>query len=268
MTIQPGGFGGDPSRPGDPRQFVGGLTSNPGFARGIGLSFVGLNQGQPLVDPFLRDFFGVGAEDFAAMDTGTIRSALNIRPGSPFDPQTGLPLRPARNLREAADFEFAQNLFVNRLASENRRLAAATLQTQLGLVQRGGAGSLQALLSPLFGQLANVLGTSTFQPFAFESGAVGGPSLPGGGFTGGAAFGAPPSAFGQFINAPPPQRGLFSSRSFGGFGDQPQQFGVQGNLGGQAAGQPANLGPLLGQDPSMLAPGQVSIGSPEREPFF
>ncbi len=123
-------------------------------------------------DSFIRDFFGLTQQEFLRASPQTLRSQLNVRQGSPFDPQTGLPLRPARTLGEAANFEFAQNLFVNRLAQANQRRAAAAIQAQIGLVQRGGPGSLQQLLSPAFSNLANILGTTTFQPFDFTAGVV------------------------------------------------------------------------------------------------
>lgn len=123
-------------------------------------------------DSFLQDFFGLDRQQFLQASPQTRRSSLNIRQGAPFDPRTGLPLRPARTLTEAANFEFAQNLFVNRLARQNQARAAAAIQSQIGLVQRGGVGSLQQLLSPAFGQLANILGTTTFQPFDFTAGVV------------------------------------------------------------------------------------------------
>lgn len=123
-------------------------------------------------DSFIRDFFGLTQQEFLRASPQTLRTQLNVRQGAPFDPQTGLPLRPARTLQEAANFEFAQNLFVNRLAQANQARAAAAIQAQIGLVERGGPGSLQQLLSPAFTTLANILGTTTFQPFDFTAGVV------------------------------------------------------------------------------------------------
>ncbi len=128
--------------------------------------------GLPQEDSFIRDFFGLTQQEFMGASPQTLRTQLNVRQGAPFDPQTGLPLRPARTLQEAANFEFAQNLFVNRLAQANQARAAAAIQAQIGLVQRGGPGSLQQLLSPAFTTLANILGTTTFQPFDFTAGVV------------------------------------------------------------------------------------------------
>lgn len=206
-------------------------------------------------DSFLQDFFGLNRQDFLRASPQTLRSQLNVRQGAPFDPQSGLPLRPARTLEEAANFEFAQNLFVNRLAQANQARAASAIQAQIGLVQRGGPGSLQQLLSPAFSSLANILGTTTFQPFDFTAGVVN-PRV--GGRRRGGRGRAPTDQFGG-ISDP------FGGRSIQEFGQQPFRFDFQdiSDIGQQ--GLPSGAPPLTLQDQVVQ---QFDQGPQAQQDFF
>lgn len=139
----------------------------------IGRGGFGVPVQRDEIDPFLRDYYGMTRQEFAAGSPDQRGVQMDIRRGSPYDPESGLPLRPARDLEEAASFAFAQNRYINRLAQQAQQDMLRTFQSQLGLVQRGGPGSLHGLLSPLYQNIAATLGTVNYQPFEFAAGAVG-----------------------------------------------------------------------------------------------